>query len=70
MGPHVQIGLACVAHTAWPINPHAYVGPHAQLGLTRVAHTATLRPSHGRVLRTTMPSSTTRLCLAHGEPHG
>ncbi|KAH1040650.1 hypothetical protein J1N35_042393 [Gossypium stocksii] len=55
-------------------NPHARVkcscGPHDQLGLARVAYTATLQPPHGHVLRTAAPSSDTRSCLAHGQPHG
>ncbi|KAK5835284.1 hypothetical protein PVK06_010972 [Gossypium arboreum] len=32
-----------------------------------MAHTATLEPPHSRVLCTTMPSSTTRLCT-HTRP--
>ncbi|KAK5771534.1 hypothetical protein PVK06_047751 [Gossypium arboreum] len=48
----------------------AYVGSHAQLGLAHVAHTPTLRPPHSRALRTAMPSSITRSCLVHSQPHG
>ncbi|KAH1045585.1 hypothetical protein J1N35_036369 [Gossypium stocksii] len=74
VGPHAQIGLARVAHMAWPkIHTsvwHAHVGPHAQFGLARVAHTAILQPPHGRVLHTAKPSSTTRSCLTHGQQHG
>ncbi|KAH1063845.1 hypothetical protein J1N35_028832 [Gossypium stocksii] len=55
-GPPVQIGLARVAHTAWPRNPHVCVG--YLYGPTHPTWPS-LYGSQGHT------SATTRPCLAH-----
>ncbi|KAH1107153.1 hypothetical protein J1N35_010921 [Gossypium stocksii] len=58
------IGLARVAHTAWPKTympvRHSRVGPHAQSSLAHMAYMATLTTLHNHVSRTATPTTFTQ----------
>ncbi|KAK5775598.1 hypothetical protein PVK06_043504 [Gossypium arboreum] len=51
-------------------DPHTHVAYMPNLAMPVWPTRPHSSHTHGRVLRTAMPSSSTRLCLTHGHPYG